>query len=352
MPSSSRGSGRPARQAARPARPGGQRPAARRRAGGAAHPDRQPRRHGGRAEGGAGRGAAGLLDHRRRRPRVRGAGRGRPAGGDADRRAEDGARRADACSRAWRSSAAASTRPAPASRRSSARAPTASWCRCRASARPRSSCRSSARRRGCRSMRWRTARPTPTSGRGSTRRSCRRWTSPASSTCWRSGAVVTGEQLVDSQPSFDQNGRPAVTFRFNPTGGAAFGEYTAQNIGKPFAIVLDNQVISAPVIQAHIAGGSGIITGNFTLEEFDAARDPAARRRAAGGDHRARAADRRSGARRGLDPLGRHGGAGRLCRRHGLHDRGLRLLRHHRLGRHGDEHRAPRGADDDARAPR
>jgi preprotein translocase subunit SecD len=79
--------------------------------------------------------------------------------------------------------------------------------------------------------------------------------------------VVTGEQLVDSQPSFDQNGRPAVTFRFNPTGGAAFGEYTAQNIGKPFAIVLDNQVISAPVIQAHISGGSGIITGNFTAEE-------------------------------------------------------------------------------------
>ncbi|MFO1142914.1 MAG: protein translocase subunit SecD [Amaricoccus sp.] len=79
--------------------------------------------------------------------------------------------------------------------------------------------------------------------------------------------VVTGEQLVDSQPSFDQNGRSAVTFRFNPTGGAAFGEYTAANIGKPFAIVLDNQVISAPVIQAHISGGSGIITGNFTPDE-------------------------------------------------------------------------------------
>jgi preprotein translocase subunit SecD len=79
--------------------------------------------------------------------------------------------------------------------------------------------------------------------------------------------VVTGEQLVDSQPSFDQNGRPSVTFRFNPTGGAAFGQYTAENIGNPFAIVLDNQVISAPVIQAHIAGGSGIITGNFTVEE-------------------------------------------------------------------------------------
>lgn len=80
-------------------------------------------------------------------------------------------------------------------------------------------------------------------------------------------AVVTGDQLVDSQPAFDQNGQPAVNFRFNPGGGAAFGAYTAANIGKPFAIVLDGQVISAPVIQSHISGGSGIITGNFSPEE-------------------------------------------------------------------------------------
>jgi preprotein translocase subunit SecD len=80
-------------------------------------------------------------------------------------------------------------------------------------------------------------------------------------------AVVTGEQLVDAQPAFDQNGRPAVNFRFNPQGGAAFGRYTAANVGNPFAIVLDNEVISAPVIQSHIPGGTGIITGNFTVEE-------------------------------------------------------------------------------------
>jgi preprotein translocase subunit SecD len=79
--------------------------------------------------------------------------------------------------------------------------------------------------------------------------------------------VVTGEQLVDAQPAFDQNNRPAVNFRFNPQGGRAFGEYTAANIGQPFAIVLDNEVISAPVIQSHIPGGSGIITGRFTVEE-------------------------------------------------------------------------------------
>lgn len=79
--------------------------------------------------------------------------------------------------------------------------------------------------------------------------------------------VVTGEDLVDAQPSFDQNGRPAVTFRFDPSGARRFGNYTAENIGNPFAIVLDGEVISAPTIQAHIAGGSGIITGRFTLEE-------------------------------------------------------------------------------------
>lgn len=79
--------------------------------------------------------------------------------------------------------------------------------------------------------------------------------------------VVTGEQLVDAQPGQDQNNRPAVNFRFNPAGGRAFGLYTAENIGNPFAIVLDGEVVSAPVIQSHIPGGSGIITGRFTVEE-------------------------------------------------------------------------------------
>ncbi|WP_458790245.1 protein translocase subunit SecD [Yoonia sp. MH D7] len=79
--------------------------------------------------------------------------------------------------------------------------------------------------------------------------------------------VVSGEELTDAQPAFDQNGRPAVNFRFNPTGARKFGEYTAENIGAPFAIVLDNEVISAPTIQSHIPGGSGIITGNFSVEE-------------------------------------------------------------------------------------
>lgn len=82
-----------------------------------------------------------------------------------------------------------------------------------------------------------------------------------------SAAVVTGEDLVDAQPAFDQNGQPAVNFRFNTSGARRFGDYTAENIGSPFAIVLDDEVVSAPVIQSHIPGGSGIITGNFSIEE-------------------------------------------------------------------------------------
>ncbi len=79
--------------------------------------------------------------------------------------------------------------------------------------------------------------------------------------------VVTGEDLTDAQPAYDQNGRPAVSFRFDPAGGRKFGDYTAANIGSPFAIVLDGEVISAPTIQSHISGGSGIITGSFTIPE-------------------------------------------------------------------------------------
>lgn len=79
--------------------------------------------------------------------------------------------------------------------------------------------------------------------------------------------VITGENLVDAAPAFDQNNRPAVNFRLNPAGGRIFGEYTAENIGQPFAIVLDGEIISAPTIQSHIAGGSGIITGDFSVEE-------------------------------------------------------------------------------------
>lgn len=80
-------------------------------------------------------------------------------------------------------------------------------------------------------------------------------------------AVVTGEMLTDAQAGFDpQTNRPVVNFRFNGQGARRFGDATTQNIGKRFAIVLDDKVISAPVIQSAIIGGSGQISGNFTTE--------------------------------------------------------------------------------------
>jgi SecD/SecF fusion protein len=79
--------------------------------------------------------------------------------------------------------------------------------------------------------------------------------------------MVAGEDLTDAQPSFDRNGSPSVNFRFNLRGGRQFGEVTSGNVGRPFAIVLDGKVISAPRIQGPITGGSGEITGNFTVEE-------------------------------------------------------------------------------------
>ena len=82
----------------------------------------------------------------------------------------------------------------------------------------------------------------------------------------RKRVVVSGENLVDAQPSFQQ-GEPVVSFRFNSLGGKRFGEATSQNVGKHLAIVLDGQVISAPQIREPILGGSGVITGAFTVAE-------------------------------------------------------------------------------------
>jgi preprotein translocase subunit SecD len=79
--------------------------------------------------------------------------------------------------------------------------------------------------------------------------------------------VVTGEELTDAQPSFDQRSNPAVSFRFNASGARKFGDYTGANVGALFAIVLDDEVISAPQINEHIPGGTGIITGRFSVEE-------------------------------------------------------------------------------------
>jgi len=81
----------------------------------------------------------------------------------------------------------------------------------------------------------------------------------------RKRVMVSGETLTDAQPTFDQ-GQPVVSFRFDTLGARRFGDATAQNVGRPFAIVLDNRVISAPVIREPILGGAGIITGSFTVQ--------------------------------------------------------------------------------------
>jgi preprotein translocase subunit SecD len=78
-------------------------------------------------------------------------------------------------------------------------------------------------------------------------------------------AIITGDQLVDSQVTTDQNGAPAVSFRFDSTGGRRFAQATRENVGKPFAIILDGKVISAPNINEPILGGSGIISGSYTI---------------------------------------------------------------------------------------
>jgi preprotein translocase subunit SecD len=76
---------------------------------------------------------------------------------------------------------------------------------------------------------------------------------------------VSGERLVDSQPSF-QDGQPVVSFRFDTAGGRRFGQVTSANVGQRLAIILDDKVISAPVLEGPIVGGSGIIRGNFTTQ--------------------------------------------------------------------------------------
>ena len=80
--------------------------------------------------------------------------------------------------------------------------------------------------------------------------------------------LVSGERLVDAQASFDGNtNSPVVNFRFDTVGGKYFAKATSSNVGKPFAIILDNKVISAPVIRSPILGGSGQIEGGFSVEE-------------------------------------------------------------------------------------
>ncbi len=82
--------------------------------------------------------------------------------------------------------------------------------------------------------------------------------------------MVSGADLTDAQPGFDQRtSEPIVSFKFNSSGARKFAEATQANVGKPFAIVLDNKVIEAPVIREPILGGSGQISGRFTVQQVN-----------------------------------------------------------------------------------
>ncbi len=78
---------------------------------------------------------------------------------------------------------------------------------------------------------------------------------------------VSGDQLVDAQPTIDQGGRSIVNFRFNNAGARRFGETTQNNVNRHLAIVLDGKVVSAPVIREPILGGNGQISGQFSQTE-------------------------------------------------------------------------------------
>lgn len=80
--------------------------------------------------------------------------------------------------------------------------------------------------------------------------------------------ALDGERLTDARSGFDQrSNEPIVSFRFDSVGARQFAEITKANTGRPFAIVLDGKVLSAPVIREPITGGSGQISGSFTIED-------------------------------------------------------------------------------------
>ena len=78
--------------------------------------------------------------------------------------------------------------------------------------------------------------------------------------------MVSGEQLTDAKQSFDQDGRPDIDITFNTAGARRFGRATQENVGKPFAIILDDKVLSAPNINEPILGGRAQISGSFTVQ--------------------------------------------------------------------------------------
>ncbi len=153
--------------------------------------------------------------------------------------------------------------------------------------------------------------------------------------------LVSGGELTDAQPGFDQrSGEPIVSFRFNSSGSRKFAQATSENVGQPFAIVLDNEVISAPVIREPITGGSGQISGSFTVQ---AANELAILLRAGALPAPLTVIEERTvgpGLGQDFDRKGRTGGLCRIDHGHRVHAPDLpavRGIRQHR-GRHQRRH--------------
>ena len=162
-------------------------------------------------------------------------------------------------------------------------------------------------------------------------------------------AIISGDQLIDARQEFDQqNNSPVVSITFNGAGGRKFALVTQQNTGKPFAIIVDNQVISAPNINEPILGGKRADFGRVHDRKRQPARDRAALGQVAGGAEGHRGIDRQPRTRRRFDPrrrarLDHRGGRGR-----GVHAAHLRALRALCEPRGGHQRAGHPGGDGDA----
>ena len=79
--------------------------------------------------------------------------------------------------------------------------------------------------------------------------------------------ILDGGMLTDASMGFDENNRPLINFKLNAEGAEIFGDFTGHSVGKRLAVVLDGKVYSAPNINERIGGGSGQISGNYTVME-------------------------------------------------------------------------------------
>ena len=135
---------------------------------------------------------------------------------------------------------------------------------------------------------------------------CCRWPTARGKIAVQRRVMVSGEQLIKAKQSFDQNGQPVVSITFNTAGSKRFGRVTQENVGKPFAIILDDKVLSAPNINEPILGGQAQISGNFTVDSANQLAVALAVGQIAGQARRDRGAHGQRRAGQGFDRQGHH----------------------------------------------